>query len=139
MAHESVSRSRPTVGPSNRSFGLTMAAVFALIGLVPLAVAAGPSFWALAVAAMFATAAMVVPDFLQPLNFLWMRFGTLLHAVVSPLAMGVMFFLVIAPIGLLMRALGQTPLRLDRDKNAGSYWIAREAPKPGSTSLKDQF
>jgi hypothetical protein len=76
---------------------------------------------------------------LAPLNRLWLKFGLLLHKVVSPIVLGVMFFLVITPIGLTMRAFGKNPLRLKLDKQSGSYWIERVPPGPAPESLKDQF
>jgi hypothetical protein len=76
---------------------------------------------------------------LSPLNRLWLRFGLLLHKIVSPLVLGIMFFLVITPIGLLMRAVGKDLLRLKFDKRSSSYWIERLPPGPPPESLKDQF
>jgi hypothetical protein len=58
---------------------------------------------------------------------------------VSPVVLGIMFFLVVTPIGLLMRAFGKDPLRLRFDKSASSYWLDRTPPGPPPESLSDQF
>ena len=139
MGHESYERQEETRGPSDRNFGLVFATVFALIGSVPLIFGRGIHLWALIVAAGFALAAVVAPATLAPLNRVWLKFGLLLHKVVSPVVLGIMFFLVITPIGLFMRALGKDLLRLKVDKQAPSYWIERVPPGPTPDSLKDQF
>ena len=65
--------------------------------------------------------------------------GLVLHKIVSPIALGILFFLVVTPTGLLMRLLGKDPLRLRFDRSADSYWIARTPPGPDADSLKNQF
>lgn len=139
MAHESFQRAEQIKGSSNRSFGIVFATVFAIVGLLPLIFGSAPRAWALALAGGFALAALAVPGILAPLNRLWLKFGLLLHRVVSPLVLGIMFFLVLTPTGLLMRLLGKDPLRLRFDKDAASYWIDRTPPGPPPESLKDQF
>ena len=73
---------------------------------------------------------MLAPQALQPLNRLWFRLGLLLHAVVNPLILGAMFFVVMTPIGLLMRALGKRPIPASFDRAASRYWVDRTTP-PG--------
>lgn len=139
MGHESYERNEDVRGSSDRSFGMVFAAVFAVIGVLPLAFGGGVRLWSLAVGAVFLLVALAVPSILAPLNRLWLRFGLLLHRIVSPLILGVMFFLVITPMGLVMRAFGKDLLRLKFDKAARSYWIDRTPPGPAPESLKDQF
>ena len=139
MAHESYARDEAVQGSSNRSFGLVFAGVFALIGLLPLIFGGVARLWAIALAVVFLIAALAFPGVLGPLNRLWMRFGLLLHRIVSPIVLGIMFFGVITPMGLLMRLLGKDLLRLRLDKTAGSYWIARTPPGPAPETFKDQF
>lgn len=91
------------------------------------------------VAAGFLAAALFHPGWLRSLNRLWFRFGMLLHAVVNPLIMALVFFVAVAPIGLLMRVLGKDPLRLKREPTAKSYWIERRPPGPEPDSLRNQF
>ena len=139
MGHESYERREEVKGSSERSFGIVFAVVFAVIGLLPLIHAGAVRLWSLAVGAAFLLCAYALPSVLAPLNRLWLRFGLLLHRIVSPLVLGIMFYLVITPIGLLMRALGKDPLRLRFDRHAASYWIDRVPPGPEPESLKDQF
>jgi hypothetical protein len=139
MAHESYTRDEAVQSSSNRSFGLVFAGVFALIAFLPLIAGGAARLWAVVLAVAFLIAGLTCPAVLAPLNRLWLRFGLLLHRVISPIVLGIMFFGVITPMGLLMRALGKDPLRLQLDKAAGSYWIARTPPGPAPETFKDQF
>ena len=139
MGHESYERREDVKGSSDRSFGIVFAVVFAVIGLLPLAFGGGIRLWSLAVGGGFLAIALAAPWLLAPLNRLWLRFGLLLHRIVSPIVLGVMFFLVITPMGLLMRAMGKDLLRLKFDKQSASYWIGRIPPGPPPETLKDQF
>jgi hypothetical protein len=139
MAHESLDRTERHAASSNRSFGLIFAVVLAVIGLWPVLSGHTPRVGALVLGAAFLVAALLFPSLLGPLNQLWTKFGLLLHRVVSPVVLGIMFFIVITPIGLLMRSLGKNPLRLRVDDSAGSYWIHRRPPGPAPETLKDQF
>lgn len=124
---------------SERSFGLVFTAVFALIGAWPLLGGAEPRIWALGAATAFLAVSLAMPRMLRPLNLLWFKFGLLLHKVVSPLIMGLLFFVTVTPIALIMRAAGKDPLRLKRDPGAESYWIPRRPPGPDGGSMKNQF
>lgn len=124
---------------SERSFGFVFASVFALIGLVPLLNSHTPYYAALGVAVVFVMTALTVPSVLAPLNRLWFRFGLLLHRIVNPLIMGLLFFAVVTPIGLLMRLAGKDVLRLRPDPRLASYWTKREPPGPARDSFKNQF
>jgi hypothetical protein len=128
----------PKIG-SDRNFGLVFAAVFTIIALWPLTRADKVHLWSLAIAAVFLGAAFMAPRWLAPLNRLWFRLGILLGRIVTPLVMGVLWLLVVTPIGLLMRFCGRDPLRLKRELAARSYWIERSPPGPIPGSLKDQF
>ena len=88
---------------------------------------------------LFLLFGLFAPKILKPLNYIWFKFGLLLHSVVSPLIMMAMFYLVITPIGLIMRFLGKRPLNLSSDSNTSSYWIKREPPGPSKDSFTDQF
>jgi len=139
VGHESYDRRQDVQGSSDRSFGLVFAAAFAAIGLLPLIGGGVIRVWALVVGAIFLLAALVFPAVLRPLNRLWLRFGLLLHKIVSPVVLGIMFFLVITPIGLFLRARGKDPLRLKPNPRSSSYWIERVPPGPAPESIKDQF
>jgi hypothetical protein len=139
VGHESYERREDVKGSSDRSFGVVFAVVFTLIGLFPLAFGGAVRLWSLSVGAVFLALALAAPSLLSPLNRIWLRFGLLLHRIVSPLVLGIMFFLVITPTGVLMRALGKDLLRLKFDQGSSSYWIERVPPGPPPESLRDQF
>ena len=125
--------------PPERSFGLLFAGVFTVVGLLPLWGSGSPRLWALAVAAGFAALALALPRVLAPVTRAWLAFGDLLHRLVSPVALGVIYFGTVVPTGLLMRLFGKDPLRLRFDPKARSYWIRREPPGPAPESLEKQF
>ena len=139
MGHESFGRDEPVQTSSNRAFGLVFAAVFLIVGVWPWAFGGQIRLWSIAVGAAFLAAAWFWSAALAPLNRVWTRFGLLLHRIVSPIVLGVMFFLVVTPTGLLMRALGKDPLRLRFDRDARSYWIDRRPPGPAPDTLNNQF
>ena len=129
-ANEPVVSHRKVAAGSDRSFGLVFAVFFVLVALLPAIHGAPVRWWALVVAGAFAAIALFAPRMLHPLNRLWFALGLLLHRVVNPLVMAVMFYGAILPMGLLLRMLGKDLLRLKREPQAASYWIAREPPGP---------
>jgi hypothetical protein len=137
--HERLVREETVRGSSDRSFGLVFAVVFAIIGLWPLLGDRDIRIWSLAIALVFLAAAVLRPALLAPLNRLWTRFGLLLHRFVNPIIMGLLFYLVVTPTGLVMRMLGKDLLRLRFDRQAKSYWIDRRPPGPAPETMKDQF
>jgi hypothetical protein len=137
--HETYSPHDEVKTASDRSFGLVFTAVFALIGLWPLIGGGMPRFWALAVSVLFLVVSFARPSILAPLNRAWMWFGELLHKIVNPIVMGLMFFGAVTPTGLIMRALGKDLLHLKKDPMAKSYWIERQPPGPAPESMKHQF
>jgi hypothetical protein len=83
--------------------------------------------------------ALTNPTLLASLNRLWIKLGVLLGKLVSPIALGVLFYGVLVPIGVVMRLTGKDPLRLKRDTGAASYWISRTPPGPPPDSMTNQF
>jgi hypothetical protein len=136
---ESFDRDEPVRGGSDRSFGLVFTTFFLLVGLAPLLHGRGPRYWAVAVAVAFLAVALGRPGLLQPLNRLWTRFGLLLHKIVNPIVMGLLFFLILTPFGLVLRMLGKDPLRRQFDRAASSYWILRTPPGPPPGTMTQQF
>lgn len=139
MTHEAFDREEPVKGSSDRGFGIVFTVVFAVIGLWPLIHGNGPRLWSLAVAFALLAVSLARPALLAPLNRLWMRFGLLLHRIVNPAVMGMLFYLVLTPFGCAMRLLGKDPLRRRFDPSAGSYWIPRSPPGPLPDTMKNQF
>lgn len=124
---------------SDRSFGVVFAVVFTIVALLPLKNGGEPRLWAAAAAGLFLAVALIYPKALKPLNKLWFLVGMALHHVVTPVVMGLLFFVTVTPIALIMRAMGKDPLRLKRDDAAASYWIQRQPPGPDAESMRRQF
>ena len=139
QTHESYLRQEATVPGSDRSFGMVMAAAFALLALINFWRVGHAWPWTGALAAVFFVFACLFPTALRPLNRMWFQLGLLLHKVVNPIVMALVFFGTVLPTGLIMRALGKDPLRLKWQGDANSYWIERRPPGPAPESLKDQF
>jgi hypothetical protein len=137
--HERLSSEIAVTVSSDRAFGIVFSVVFALVWLVPLLRTGRARWWALAVGVLFLLVALTAPRLLHPFNVLWAKLAILLHRVVSPVAMAVVFYLVFTPVGILLRALGKDPLRLRSDANADSYWIPRNPPGPPPESMVQQF
>ena len=124
---------------SPRAFGFVFAVASAIVSLWPLLNGAPVRLWAVGIAFVFATVAILMPSLLQPLNRLWFRFGMLLHKIVNPLVMGLLFFITVTPIALVFRLIGKDPLNRELDPNCESYWIERDPDELVSESMRNQF
>ena len=125
--------------PSNRSFGLLFTAVFALFAGWAAYKGTGHGWYWLVVSACFGVVTAVAPNWLTPLNKAWMTLGALLNRLISPIVLGAMYFIVIVPAGLVMRAFGKDPMMRKFDPDARSYWIERDESGIAAESFKDQF
>ncbi len=120
---------------SNRSFGIVFFIVFFIISLFPLLKGNDIRIWSLLVSLIFLVLGLINSNILSPLNKLWFKFGLLLGNFISPIVMGLVFFLVVTPTGLFMRLIGKDLLNLNK-KNVKSYWIDKTGPK---SKMKNQF
>ena len=120
---------------SNRSFGIVFFIVFLLIALYPLISGGEIRIWSLIVSFTFLILGLINSKILNPLNKLWFKFGLFLGKIISPIIMGLIFFLVVTPIGLIMKTLRKDLLNLKYNKNK-SYWINKVGPK---SKMKNQF
>jgi hypothetical protein len=120
---------------SNRSFGIVFFVVFLLISLYPLINSENVRLWSLAVSCIFLILGILNSNLLSPLNKIWFKFGILLGRIISPIVMGIIFFLVVTPIAFMMRLLGKDLLNLKYNDNQ-SYWIEKSGPK---SKMKNQF
>jgi hypothetical protein len=123
---------------SNRSFGLLIAAVLALVAGLQLAGGRAAVAWLIA-AGFFLVVAVAMPRLLLPLKRLWLKLGSVLHLVISPIVLGILYVFSFVTVGLLARLFGKDLLSLKRDAAATSYWVGREPPGPSPHSLKNQF
>ena len=137
--HEQVNARDDAPRASNRSVGVVLAIVFALIGVWPLFGDAPLRTWAISVAAGLAVLSLVLPRALAPIAWAWLGLGQALHLVVSPIILGVLYIIAVIPTGLYLKMTSKDPLRLKRDPNALSYWIERDPPGPDPKSLPQQF
>jgi hypothetical protein len=138
-SHEFQGRDEAVKSSSNRSFGLVFAAFFALLAALGLwhGTARWPIWLGLSGASLLL--ALAAPHLLAPFNWVWTRIGLLIHRIVSPLFLMLLFYGCVAPVGLLMRLSGKDPLRLRYEPDAETYWIRRSPPGPAPQSFKDQF
>ena len=120
---------------SNRSFGLVFFIFFLIVSFYPLLNGEDIRKWSLVFSVIFLVLGLTNSKILNPLNKLWFKFGILLGKFISPLIMGMIFFLVVTPIGLIMRAFGKDLLNLKYNKDK-SYWIKKSGPK---SIMKNQF
>lgn len=133
--HEDLVRDEEIALPTTKNFGVTFTVVFALIGAVTLY---SGNRWGLAwmgAAAAVLLLTYFLPHILEPANRVWMRFAGLLHKIVSPVMLLLIYAVSILPAGLLMKLFGRDPLARKLDRNAASYWVKHG----GSQSLRDQF
>ena len=120
---------------SNRSFGIVFFIVFLLVSIYPLINGENIRYWSLIISLIFLILGFLNSKILTPLNKTWFKFGIFLGRIISPFIMGIIFFFVVTPTGLLMRILKKDLLNLKFNKNK-SYWIDKTEPK---SKMKNQF
>ena len=137
--HENLMREEDVAGSSDRTFGVTLAAIGVAVGALKLWRAYSSGWLWLAAATVPLLLALFWTTALAPFNRLWVRLNLVLYKVVNPIVMAALFFMTVVPIGLVMRVLGKDPLRLKSDPTVTSYWIIREPPGPAPETMKHQF
>ena len=120
---------------SNKSFGIVFFIVFFIIAIYPLLNHNELRLWSLIISIIFLILGLLNSKLLTPLNKIWFKFGILLGKIISPLVMGLIFFFVVTPIGILMRILKKDLLNLKFNKKT-TYWIEKNDPK---SKMKNQF
>ena len=121
---------------SNRSFGLVFFVVFLIVALWPLKYEGDIRLWSLALSIIFFILGVLNSKLLTPLNKLWFKFGIFLGVIVSPIVMGIVYFIVVTPIGLFMRFSGKDLLKMSKVKNKSTHWIKRDKQ---NSRMKKQF
>ena len=121
---------------SNRSFGIVFFFVFLIISLWPLTNENPLRVWSIFVAIIFLILGLMNSKLLTPLNKLWFKFGLFLGSIISPIVMGIVFFLVVTPTGFVMKIMGKDLLNKKYDKKKKTYWINRYK---NMGSMKKQF
>ena len=121
---------------SNRNFALVFFIFFLIVSLWPLIYGELIRIWSFIFSLVFLILGLMNSKLLTPLNKLWFKFGTILGALIAPVVMGVVFFLVVTPIGLVMRIMGKDLLNKKYDNKKRTYWIKRSTP---IGTMKRQF
>jgi len=121
---------------SNRSFGIVFFFVFVIVSLWPLINENSLRVWSIFVAIIFLILGLMNSKLLTPLNILWFKFGKLLGFIIAPIVMGIVFFVVITPTGLIMKIIGKDLLNNKYNNKIKSYWINRGKLK---STMKQQF
>ena len=121
---------------SNRSFGLLFFVVFLIVSLWPLTYEGSIRIWSVVISGVFLILGLINSKLLTPLNVLWFKLGMILGAIISPIVMGIVFFLVVTPTGFILRIMGKDLLNKKYDKEKETYWIKREA---SIGTMKRQF
>jgi len=126
--------------PSERSFGLMLTAVFAVLGIRGIVRHRSPAVYGLWLAASVVCGllSLTSPKALSPLNKAWFYLGKWIGKIVSPIVFGIIFFLILTPVAMLTRLFGRDELRLKR-RATNSYWINRTSPIVAAHSFKNQF
>jgi|TARA_B100000780_G_C20892567_1_gene355220 hypothetical protein len=120
---------------SNRSFGIVFFLVFLIFSIYPVSKSENIIVWSLILSIIFLILGLFNSSILTPFNKLWFKFGIFLGKIVSPIVMGLVFFLVVTPTGLLLRFFGKDILNLKKNKK-NTYWIEKNGPK---SIMKNQF
>ena len=120
---------------SNRSFGIVFFVVFLFIALYPLSYSGQIIKWSLVISLIFLLLGLINSKILTPVNKIWFKFGIFLGNIISPIIMAIVFFLIVTPIGLIMRVLRKDLLNL-KFNTKKSYWIEKKGPK---SKMKNQF
>ena len=121
--------------PTNRNFGIVFSIVFLIIAIYPLINSGDIRIWSFIVSIFFLILGIFNSNLLSPLNKLWMKFGILLGNVISPIVMGIIYFLVVTPIGILLRLFRKDVLRL-KNNDSNTYWIKKDNM---NNDMKNQF
>ena len=119
---------------NNITFGILFFIFFLIIGFFPLISVGIIRIWSVVLSLVFLIITIIRPNLFSLLNKLWIKFGISLGKIISPIVMGLIFFFVVTPIGLLVRILKKDVMGLKRGAN--SYWINREDKLQ---SMKKQF
>jgi hypothetical protein len=125
--------------PSNRSFGTLFTVVFALLAALAWWKDSAAFGWFAAASGLFAAVTLVSPGWLAPLNRLWMALANVLNKVVSPIVLGILYYGLVTPFGVVRRLLGKDSMHRKFDPATQSYWIERQPPGPPPDSLGNQF
>lgn len=137
-----IEANRQTEGPkvpTGKELGLVFSAFFLFLSFTPLLKGKPFRFSTLWLAILFFLLAFLFPKALHPLGKIWLKLGLVMHRVMNPLILGIVFYVILSPMAALLRLFGKTFLQLGWDKDRKSYWIERDPPGPDPQSFGQQF
>ena len=137
--HDDYDRAVPGKGPSNRSFGFVVGGVLSFLAVLPVLKGGSPRLPVLAVGCVLVATAAIAPRFLAQPNRAWEWLGRTLGKLVTPVALGLLFFVVFMPVAAWLRLRGKDLLRARIDSRLSSYWLERQPPGPDPESMTQQF
>ena len=120
---------------TNKSFGIVFFIFFLIVSIFPLFKEGDIRIWSFIIAIIFLVLGLMNSKILTPLNKIWFKFGILLGSFVSPIVMGIVFFVIVTPTSIIMRVLGKNLLNLKKD-NKKTYWVERSKIQ---SKMKNQF
>ena len=126
--------SKITVG-SNKSFGIVFCIFFLIVSLYPLINGESIRLWSIILSGIFLILGLLNSRVLTPLNILWFKFGILLGRFISPIVMGLIFYLVVTPTSIIMKIFKKDLIKLKKN-DSKTYWIKRDNYK---SKMKNQF
>jgi len=121
--------------PSNKSFGFVFATVFMIVAIFPLLSSEDIRLWSITVSLIFFILGVLNSKLLTPLNKMWMKFGVVLGIIISPIIMGLIFFLVVTPTGLILKLFKKDVLMLNKN-NLNTYWLKKDN---SNNNMRNQF
>jgi predicted membrane protein len=139
MTNETYDRSETDKKASDRTFGLFFSAVFCLTGLFPLLSAGEIRLWAVIVSAVLLVLSMLHPSLLSLPHRIWMKFGLLLHRIMSPVIIAGLFFIIVTPYAMVLKIFRKDVLPLSFEPESDSYWIVRSPEESGKSLMTNQF
>ena len=137
--HEKINRDEDVKMGSERGFGLVFTTVFVIIAAFPIFNGEPLRIWAILIAIIFAASTLFAPTALRPLNSVWFKFGIILHRIMSPLIMGIIFFGAVLPTALVLRCFKHKLLQTNFEEKSVTYWISREQTENPADNMKRQF
>ncbi len=140
--HENYRDDEPPGAGSDRAFGCTVGIVLMLIGGAKAFMGGAVttvSFLIFAPGALMLALGIVAPSRLSALNRFWLKIGVAIAKMVNPIVLALLYFFVVTPMAFILRIAGKRPLRLAPNRTAASYWVARDLPEGGPSSMRRQF
>ena len=122
---------------SNKSFGLVFFVIFLIVSLYPLLNQESIRVWSLIISFIFLFLGILNSILLSPLNYIWFKFGLFLGKFISPLVMGIVYFIVVFPTFLFIKLFKKNYLNLKYDNSKETYWITNDSDE--NKSMKNQF